>query len=71
MSWFQRSVVVVSSLFGGFVLHASIASAEWTPLVTSGMFTGIQTDVTTVITAVIGIFILIVGFSILVSVFTR
>ena len=43
----------------------------WTPLVSSSDFTGIQTDVGTVVTSMITIFIIIAGFAVLVRVFTR
>ena len=43
----------------------------WTPLITSSDFTGIQTDVGTVVSGLITIFLVLAGFAVLVRVFTR
>lgn len=43
----------------------------WTPLITSDMFSGIQTDVLTTATGIIGILIVIVGVGMLARTFGR
>lgn len=45
--------------------------AEWTPLITSGDFTGITTDVSAVATGIITICLIVVGLGILVRVLAR
>ena len=45
--------------------------AEWTPLITSGSFTGIETDALTAATGILGIMIIVVAVGILVAVFVR
>ena len=41
------------------------AWAVWTPLITAGDFTGIQTDLLTAVAGVIGLFFIILGVGIL------
>jgi hypothetical protein len=68
----MKKLVVVLLLVSLVVLFlATMAFATWTPLVTSDMFTGIQTDVGTVVAAMLTVFVLILGFAILTRVFTR
>lgn len=59
------TVSVISSVFPG------LASAAWTPLITSTDFVGISTDVQTVAAGIIGIMIIVVGIGILVRVLGR
>ena len=41
----------------------------WTPLITSGMFDGIMTDVQTTVAAIVSILVVIVGLTMIVKAF--
>jgi len=43
----------------------------WTPLITSEMFTGIQTDVLTTATGIISVVLIVLGIGILIRVLAR
>lgn len=53
------------------VLIRSPAHAEWSPLIASDMFTGIQTDVLTAATGILSVIIIVLGIGILMRVLSR
>jgi len=53
------------------VFVAVSCSFAYTPLVTSDMFTGVQTDVITTATAIISIFIVLVGLALIVRALSK
>ena len=68
--WFYREKLALFQLwFLSFLLSLLPVSAyaDWTPLVTSDMFTGIQTDVMTVAGGIISVILIIIGLSFLVK----
>jgi hypothetical protein len=50
----------------GLVSQGSIVYADWTPLVTSGSFAGIQTDLLTVAAGVLALAVIVFGIGLLV-----
>jgi hypothetical protein len=52
-------------------VSSSVVLFTWTPLISASDFTGIQTDVGTVVSGLITIFLVLAGFAVLVRVFTR
>lgn len=67
---FKLKVVgFVSAVSGAVVALPGSALAEYTPLITSGDFTGIQTDVSTAVTGIISISLIILGATILLRAF--
>lgn len=61
---------VTGALFGVFG-SVGVACAEWTPLISAGDFTGINTDVGTVAAGIVGICLVIIGLGMLVRVLSR
>jgi hypothetical protein len=57
----RKFFAVVSAL-----LLPSVVCAEWTPLVTSSNFTGLQTDLGTVATGVLVLVVIVLGIGILI-----
>jgi hypothetical protein len=63
--WFVFCFLCVLSLLAQAFFIPVTCWADWTPLVTSGMFTGISTDVTTAVGGIIGIALIILGAALL------
>lgn len=53
------------------LIRAPAAYAEWTPLVTSDMFTGVQTDILTAATGILSVVLIVLGIGILIRVLSR
>ncbi len=47
-------------------VFVGVAYAEWTPLITSSDFTGVQTDLLTVASGVLGLSVIVLGLFILI-----
>jgi hypothetical protein len=54
-----------------FFARPVLASAEWTPLVTSTMFDGIQTDLGTIASGMVTLLLIVLGIGIIWKVFTH
>jgi hypothetical protein len=56
---FKKVVRTGVTVAAGGLLIPSVASADWTPLITSSTFTGATTDVLTAVTAVLGVWVIL------------
>lgn len=66
---FPVVMAVISALL--WSLFGRVVWADYTPLVTSASFTGIQTDVTTAAAGIVSVCLIVVGLAFLVRAFTR
>lgn len=64
MNRLRRLLAMVAG--GGVICSASVALADWTPLITADDFDGIQTDVMTVAGGIISVTLIIIGVAYLV-----
>ncbi len=62
---------VMLAVFAGVIVLDAVSVFGWTPLIAGTDFAGVNTDVMTVVTNLITIFIIIAAFGILIHVFTR
>jgi hypothetical protein len=67
---FLLMLAVISLFIQSFFVPA-ICWAEWTPLIDSGMFSGIQADVSTAVGGIVAIALIILGASLLMSALRR
>jgi hypothetical protein len=65
--------VIIGLLLGAFgsLWEKAVWAAEWTPLISSASFTGIQTDTLTAVAGIMSVSLIIVGLGILLRMFTR
>lgn len=71
MKRFFSALVVALIATVGVLIRAPAAHAEWTPMITADMFTGIQADVLTCATGILSVVLIVLGIGVLIRVLSR